>query len=141
MKCPECGFVGYPGSLRCKNCGHVFEAPPALSDPPTAPARNQPKHESKAPDLDSFIPFSPPLPAKKAATEVADQELAPNSPPELPQAASQTAAWLEELADRLEDFRRKRSRIKGNFDPNSSLDLDFEKPPAEGSAAEQPDGI
>jgi uncharacterized RDD family membrane protein YckC len=33
--------------------------------------------------------------------------------------------WHDELAGKLEDHRRKRSRLRGQFDPNSSLDFEF----------------
>lgn len=36
--------------------------------------------------------------------------------------------WREELNDRLEDFRRKRERLRGQFDPSTSLDLEFGTP-------------
>jgi uncharacterized RDD family membrane protein YckC len=33
--------------------------------------------------------------------------------------------WRDELSDRIEDFRRRRARLRGGFDPNSSLPLQF----------------
>lgn len=33
--------------------------------------------------------------------------------------------WRDELSDRIEDFRRRRARLRGGFDPDSSLPLEF----------------
>lgn len=37
-------------------------------------------------------------------------------------------AWQEELSGRVENFRRKRARMRRDFDPSTSLDLEFGRP-------------
>jgi uncharacterized RDD family membrane protein YckC/rubredoxin len=143
VKCPKCGFVGYPGVPRCKKCGHIFEA----ADSEAAPPRVPPKVPSASPPeestsfADSPFPFSPPLPPKtNISSEVATPETALERGAPLPDQGAQTAAWRDELSGRIEDFRRKRSRVKGGFDPNTSLDLEFGGPAAEFSS-EDPKGV
>jgi len=65
----------------------------------------------------------------------------PAEPPERelpPAAASQASAstevqpaervrpWREELSERVEDFRRRRARLRGDFDPSTSLEFNFQ---------------
>jgi uncharacterized RDD family membrane protein YckC len=58
----------------------------------------------------------------------------------LPDPGLPAPLWRDELAGKLEDHRRKRSRLRGNFDPSTSLDLEFaesgSEPTAEGVDAE-----
>jgi uncharacterized RDD family membrane protein YckC len=44
-------------------------------------------------------------------------------------------AWREELSQRVENFRRRRARLRGSSDSNSNLEFDF----AESSLAEAPE--
>ncbi len=132
VKCPKCGFVSYPGIPQCKKCGHPFVvaglktgSPSALSISPPSPSR--PTTPSQ--NIESPIPFSPPLrPKSVIPAEVVSPEIVEPGPAPLAEGNTQTAAWREELSGRLEDFRRKRARVKGSFDPSTSLDLDFGRP-------------
>ncbi len=44
---------------------------------------------------------------------------------------SPASVWRDELAGKLEDHRRKRSRIRSQFDPQTSLDFEFGIPAGE----------
>jgi uncharacterized RDD family membrane protein YckC len=50
-------------------------------------------------------------------SEAAAQERALPPEPERP--------WREELSDRVEDFRRRRARLRGDFDQSANLEFDF----------------
>lgn len=39
--------------------------------------------------------------------------------------APPAAAWRDELSERVEDYRRKRARMRGHFDPSSTPELEF----------------
>lgn len=136
MKCPKCGFVSYPGIEQCKKCGHRFVAAESqksssglLSILPPVPPR--PKAAPSKPA--SPAPSTTPEPEPAALVEAE-----PVEPPEVPSepAAEQGSQvpWRAELNDRLEDFRRKRGRLQGQFDPGTSLDLEFGTPADEGAA-------
>jgi uncharacterized RDD family membrane protein YckC len=49
----------------------------------------------------------------------------------VPETSPPVSVWREELAGKIEDHRRKRSRLRGDFDPKSSLDLEFGTLPGE----------
>lgn len=123
MKCPKCGFVSYSDLPQCKKCGCTFVATTAKEkaapfSSPASPRKSPPR--PAAPDPPLLKP--PEVTPAPAAT--------PDKEPEWPVLASTpplvaAPPWREELSDRLEDFRRKRARLRGEFDPATSLDLDF----------------
>jgi uncharacterized RDD family membrane protein YckC len=132
VKCPKCGFVSYPGLTQCKRCGHQL-APTAGKEPPTSgwPAGSEP----------------PPAPPRQAAPPPPAKERYPTIPLEPVQGSAQTSrgdeaslheteqadeasrAWRDEISERVEDHRRRRARLRGGFDPDSSLELDFQSQP------------
>jgi uncharacterized RDD family membrane protein YckC len=138
VTCPKCGFVSYPGLSQCKKCGYRFVSAGATAAP-SLPSSPPPK-----PDPEERR--SPPEPAQAAAPgNVPPQVPPPESEPEradLPEIPAEpvteipglAAPWREELAGRLEDHRRRRSRLQGQFDPTGTLDLAFGEPGGQISA-------
>jgi uncharacterized RDD family membrane protein YckC len=129
VKCPKCGFVSYPGITQCKKCGHQFVAVDAnleRSKPPSILSLSS--EAPKAPPRAASPPPAAPANAAPAGPPVVDS--VPTSEPAPP-----APAWRDELSGRVEDFRRKRARMRGNFDPTTTPDLDFgpdtEEPSAE----------
>ena len=151
MKCPKCGFVSYPGLPQCKKCGYRFQkaAPTESSSflsslfsgkspPPEAgPARSSSilglSEPPPGPSAPSDIEPSPPSLAEPVTRA---SPLPP--PPKTPQAelfterAPHPSNWHEELSERVEKFRQRRARLRG--DSSDNLDFDFEK--AEGGETE-----
>ncbi len=145
VKCPRCGFVSFAGLSQCKKCGHKF----------VSPARKEGKAPSPDTIADFSVPLPlTDSPATDISQPAADQSPAPrglapdesatgprpslqSAPPairkpgragELPIEASPTEPvrpWREELAERVENFRRRRARLRQGFDPATSLDLEF----------------
>lgn len=137
MKCPKCGFVSHPGLPKCKRCGRQFTpAPrkenlslisPSLSiSPGQTPAASAPALPvDKLPSLKipkttirapSFTPEGAPGPATIGGSRAgAHAQPQPASP-----------LWKDELSGRVQKFRRQRARLRSNFDPSGTLDLEFD---------------
>lgn len=136
MTCPKCGYVSYPGLSQCKKCGYSFvtsEPNPSPAKPPGAPKPDSANEHGSA--HEETFPIASPLPEIDAVSS--DEPVAEVSP-EIPSAALPAQGipageWRDELAGRLEDHRRKRSRLRGNFDPSSSLDFQFGDPGVDAS--------
>lgn len=77
----------------------TVEAPVEPVHPPTFEAVRSP---AEAPPPIEKVPFEPPVPAEDFQ-----------------------APWREELSGRVEDFRRRRARLRRGFDASRTLDLDF----------------
>ena len=94
----------------------LFPGPPSPSPdtpPPAAPPPNPPAVEAEAP---------PNITLQAESAPTATEPLAPEAEaPEPPQ------PWREELAERVESFRRRRANLKRRGDSSQNLDLDFEK--------------
>jgi uncharacterized RDD family membrane protein YckC len=84
----------------------LAKAPAAQAEPAPAP-----------PAARTSVPSSSPEPAPSELSEI------PAEP--LDEPAGPAPPWRDELAGRLEDHRRRRSRLQGNFDPSRTLDLAF----------------
>jgi uncharacterized RDD family membrane protein YckC len=119
VTCPKCGFVSYPGLAQCKRCGYRF-APAHTKPIPTDPSSTTPKAD----------------PQKKTDALQAGQDVPPSAapkPPEIPEIAaepmdrpvSSATTWREELAERVQDHRRRRSHAQSDFDRSGTLDLAF----------------
>lgn len=139
MKCPKCGFVSYPGIPQCKKCGHSFfpakpkeETPQTVglfSSPPSPPAE-------AAQSLHSLP--GPPSPAQEEPSPPATPPPAQTSSParsgatafgEVARPGAAARPLQEELSERVEDFRRRRARLRGDVDPNANLEFDFQGEP------------
>lgn len=137
MKCPKCGFVSYPGLTQCKRCGHKFVAAAPKSSGSSLVSlfsgSTIPSHEP--PPAPSTPPPPPPELLHEAAAvareapppETAIEDVPPAASAAKP--ASSSHGWREEISQRVEDFRRRRARLRG-FDPSASLALDFDSPGA-----------
>ncbi len=131
MKCPKCGFVSYPGLDHCKKCGHKFVtakqkgASSLFSSISFGSTSSQPSAEE---------PPAPPPEAKSEEPETTGAEL-PESEPILnndetaPESAGAPGeaeqVWQRELSERVENYRRRRARLRGDDSPEN-LDLDFD---------------
>lgn len=152
MKCPECGFVSFPGLNRCKKCGHRFtdlreesqEIGSLFYTPRSAAnASSKPTSETNldgtemaghgAGELD--IELKPEGAASGATKPKEDRPAQP--PPE-----SQVAVdWQAELAERVHEYRQRRARLHNSKEDNpDNLDLDF-GPSAPGQPEPRPNII
>jgi uncharacterized RDD family membrane protein YckC len=149
VKCPKCGFVSYPGLTHCKKCGYSFSpSKPRIEagkDPSPVPSPDEPRAEIPAPATEEkpsprALPplISPALTAPESPRwqESAEADLGPSITVPQPPASEPVRPWREELSERVENFRRRRARLKGDFDPNMNLELDF--PHASGDKDEGP---
>lgn len=141
MKCPKCGFVNYPGTEQCKKCGRWFHQMPrkerfspfsflfskstAAPSPVSSGSQTQPVISPTPPHLRSVT-----LPAEVHEAPVQATETAREPVIQTQRGATQAASdWRQEVSGRVQDFRRRRARLRG-FDPESSLSLDFDIPQA-----------
>ena len=136
MKCPKCGFVSYPGISQCKKCGYSFApATPAGGPPQILGLLSTPAPTSAAASRDSQTPeprpslhlpeTSPPGPetSREAASSVSTALTIPDEAVRPVVAARPLQA---ELSQRVEEFRRRRARMKGQGDMNDNLEFDFQ---------------
>jgi len=130
VKCPNCGFISFPGVQQCKKCGHRF-APavpdavaPGQAQPPGAKAAEEIPLLPSLPEIDQLGPARP-----SSAAELLDSvPIEPTkSRPEPEPRPQQT--WRSELTARVDDFRRRRARARRKPDPTSILKLDFDDIP------------
>lgn len=129
MKCPKCGFVSFPGIAHCKKCGHhlapatkpaapessvisLFSGSPIPSGPRAAPPAAEPPRPTVVP---------PETPASQPS-EPARRQVTASTPAPAPDSQK---AWREEVSERVEDFRRRRARMRGEPEPRQSLEFDF----------------
>ncbi|MBZ5544093.1 MAG: RDD family protein [Acidobacteriia bacterium] len=63
--------------------------------------------------------------------ETAEAGLGPSIPGPEPPPSEPVRPWREELSERVEDFRRRRERLKGSFDHSLSLEFDFPHAPGD----------
>jgi uncharacterized RDD family membrane protein YckC len=145
VQCPKCGFVSFPGLNRCKKCGYHFalaethqpEVPPLFRRGPEQtfqrPTPNPLQSEGTEKGFpledrslnsgrdsgDGFVDLPEPGSTKATARAPA------HAPP---------IDWQKELAERMQEFRRRRALIStGKEDSENNFGLDF-KP-----AATEPD--
>jgi uncharacterized RDD family membrane protein YckC len=133
VKCPECGFDSPPGSARCANCGRLLGLQTA----------EDPVHPQEA-SSSSLASGSAKAVAASAGSRVSEERAGPvlsrasvsrETPEQInvgrivdPQTGTQPS-WQEELSGRVEDYRRRRARLKGGPDrgPNLNLIFDFDE--------------
>ncbi len=130
MKCPKCGFVSHSDLPYCKKCGRPFMlAPPS-----------QPSTSSLSLTSGSSVPLpEPPEPSEPTVEPSGgsllsrpDQVASPTANleavriPKTARGSEPMRPWREELSERLENFRRRRARLRRPFDPRANLGFDFE---------------
>ena len=151
MKCPKCGYVSYPGLAQCKKCGTPFVGAPQL---PSVAAKTTPiPSPALAPPLEEEAIGSPPAGREVVQREAAEKppqdqrafttsaSIAPASILGLSEPLAEKAkpvgaaepSWRQELSERVQNFRRRRARLRNEPPPEESLDFEFE--PREMSAS------
>ena len=138
MKCPKCGFVSHPGLPKCKRCGRQFNSAPRKETPSltssslsistdVAPAASAPGLP-----VDQLTSLRTPE-TSISATPLAHEQAPAPGPATVSgagagaraQAQPGTPLWKDELSGRVQKFRRQRARLRSNFDPSGTLDLEF----------------
>jgi uncharacterized RDD family membrane protein YckC len=141
VKCPECGFVSFPGLDRCKKCGHLLtqargeskgipflfqqavkgtKAPAVPGAEPSQDHTEMAGHETGELDIE----LKPEGTTSDSAATDGEQQV----PPPLNSQAAQD--WQTELAERVQEYRQRRARLhKTEETDHETLDLDFEAPP------------
>jgi len=149
VKCPKCGFVSHPGLPQCKRCGRQFNTAPRKENPSliasllSSSSPIQKQAPSEASSTVNNLPFlHTPATSISAPSLTPDRTPAPGSAaigglgadPRAP-AQPATPLWQDELSGRVQKFRRQRARLRSNFDPSGTLDLEFDStedsPPGE----------
>jgi len=149
VKCPNCGFVSFPGLDQCKKCGHPFAKaespkggiPPLFSLP--SKISHQPVDvvfgETEGPEESA--------PDRSIAPRKASPDLPGPRPPEIEISRSNPPMdWQKEISERMQEYRRRRERIaKSKEKDENTLNLDFnapamdsENPPSMGNVIEFP---
>lgn len=134
VKCPKCGFVSFPGLPQCKKCGHSFVLAKSkqasasilslISRTPSARAPSAaPPPPEESPSQAQRGPAGQPAEAPEREPQLAAAPQAPATAEVRP--AERGRPWREELSERVEDFRRRRARLRGDFDPSTNLEFDF----------------
>lgn len=151
MKCPKCGFVSFPGIDRCKKCGHSFPVvedrhrviPPLFRQPSTV--AGQPEEPLSAQVEGKEVDFPPESRDLNPASDSDQGFLSEAKPRDADGAGAEAAApldWQKELAERMQEFRRRRARIDpGKSDDETKPRLEFSPPvqsaPEENEAPEE----
>lgn len=149
MKCPECGFVSFPGLDRCKKCGHLLTQLPG--EPKEVPPLFFLTHKrAKAPAVQGSESGQPVAETAEHDTGELDIELNPENPsgavnksreaeppsPQKPAASQSGQDWQNDLAERVQEYRQRRSRLRNTSDENrDTLKLDFGVDPPDSSGA------
>jgi uncharacterized RDD family membrane protein YckC len=135
VKCPKCGFVGYPGAAQCKKCGHHFlsERERSSSSPNLFSGKTPSDGPPTGPHtLEPAVPELPVVEAVPLVEAPINTPVAVSAGLTLPEtgdsAVGETPAWREELSQRVASFRRRRARSGASGDSSPNLELDFEGP-------------
>ena len=155
MKCPNCGFVSFPGLDQCKKCGHpfakdespkagippLFSLPSKISHQPVDVVFGGSKGQVESTPVEGKGQEGPVDPRK------AFLDLPGPRPPEIEISRSNPPMdWQKEISERMQEYRRRRERIAKskekegntlNLDFNSSA-LDSENPRSTGNVIEFP---
>lgn len=126
MKCPSCGFVSFPGVDQCKKCGYRFtqakdqkEGIPPLFSQTSNPAAQAADDASKGPEGQEQA-GKPDARNRTVDRGHAFSDLSRRSAAE----ASSFPDWQKELTERMQEYRRRRSRI-GKDNANDEKTFDF----------------
>ena len=125
--------MSYPGLAQCKKCGYRFAPADTKAlpiDPSSVAPRSDPQEKAASSPPDQGSSRAAARPSEFSASAAPKPQEVPAEPVDQP--ASSGPPWREELAERVQDHRRRRSHAQSNFDPSGTLDLAF------GAAAEEP---
>jgi len=155
VKCPKCGFVSYPGLAQCKKCGATLVPAPR---PPSRGAKTSPIVRPGPARQDEEKAQGPPYTNMNSAQSKATNEPLQDKRPQAvsedldlgflpdrrehpaattaPPPAQEPAPWREELSERVQSFRQRRTRLRN--EPPQEENLDFEFARNETSATLEP---
>ena len=142
MKCPKCGFVSYPGISQCKKCGYSFAPGKPAGGPPqilglfSAPAATSRESQTLEPHPSLHLPETGPPGPETPREALSSVSTAPTIPVAPPPPVVFARPLQAELSQRVEDFRRRRARMKGLGDMPDNLEFDFQ---SERQTAAEPD--
>lgn len=106
----------------------LFSGPPLPAPRQTAPPAPPP---SVAPPEIPVMPIRPSVEAPEREPSLT--AVSPGAAEEEGHPTEPVRPWREELSERVEDFRRRRARLRGDFGRSANLELDFRgEEPAEG---------
>lgn len=146
VKCPKCGYTRYPGLTQCRRCGNSFVrgAQKSLSvsellllaqaGPPPKDGETAPGSAPAQLELASTMPIFKRSHDDKPPVMPDDVEFTsfPDSLEDSSLDGEDSTSWRQELSDRVQDFRRKRARLRNEPD---NLGFDFEKTGGPGAEA------
>lgn len=144
MKCPNCGFVSYPGLTQCKKCGCSLVFSPRessfatdtslIAEPETAQESKQEANSPPSANMDpaqSKTHKEPPqdtgLQSMPDDIEIGfDRDLREHKEDTAMQpGAEEPRPWRQELSERVQSFRQRRARLRNEPSPEENLDLNF----------------
>lgn len=144
MECSECGFDSPPGMTRCAKCGRLLA--PHVGESPVPPQETFSASSLASGTAKAKVASASSTASQERAGPELSSAVAPRKAPEKLEVGVITnlltrpqQAWQEELSERVDDYRRRRSRLKGAQEQNPNLDFDFEalekEKPGSGTAA------
>ncbi len=138
MKCPNCGFVSFPGLDQCKKCGHpfakaespkagippLFSLPSKISHRPVDVVFGESKGQEESTPVEGKAQDAP-FDSRKAFLDLPGPR-----PPEIEISRSNPPMdWQKEISERMQEYRRRRERIAKNKEKDgNTLNLDFNSP-------------
>src|SRR2546428_8845156 len=150
VKCPKCGFESVRELSRCAKCGCRLASPPggdpeSQLDEPSIFSAHLAARSSASPDLayldvpvgsdltEPLIEENPDddVPVGDSLSETGVSADGPAQPSE-DVSPVDSDPWREELSERIDRYRRRRGRSR-EYDPGTSLDLDFRTAPGAAS--------
>lgn len=151
VKCPNCGFVSFPGGRECKRCGQPMPGdPPAagerasfrthdrtFSSPLSAPEPSEPVGETPEDEIadaeSDAVPSALDVPLAKPGepwrgSQPSPRNRAPSDEPTPPSPKKDAPPWDDELAERVAQHRRRRAGATGD-ETKPNLEFDFAREP------------
>ena len=133
MKCPNCGFVSYPGLTQCKKCGKSFVRPARKASSPMDKSFIAPQDSAQErKDVAGGLPPTPRDSALNLATGESVSATKPQTMPlELkdefaedlrehltgtakPLATEGSVPWRQELSARVQSYRQRRPQLRND---------------------------
>ena len=126
MRCPKCGYVSFPGLAQCKKCGQLLPNRSVSSASRVAQRAEAPAQPVQPNSTDSKAVPTPSVHLPPSAVEPKAPPAASREPSPAPAANDQ---WRDEVAARVQDFRRRRGQAAGvEKDENLKFDFDVAQP-------------
>lgn len=139
VKCPECGFISFPGKEECRKCGHHFTQvngqgegiPPLfyrLDPEKQEPVEPEPEPGSALDETELSEQESGNLDVALEPQVALPDPVQPEVKPPAPEPVSHPglSPWQAELADRVQEYRQRRARLHEEADQgHNTLNLNF----------------